>query len=231
MKYVAYYRVSTDKQEKSGLGLKAQVRDIAEFAELNGGAVIADFTEAETATNKKYRPGINEYRPELDAAIALCKAESATLLISRVDRLFRDEELFFRLRREFEKSDLKRIFVDNPYADEATLGQQVVRAAEEARKISESTKKGIAQSPNRENWGTPENLTHEGQLKGAQTRKIMAIKNKNNERATAYILSLKEVGNTFAVIADKLNENSYRSSNGYKFHPSTARALYVRAVA
>ena len=81
-KFVAYYRVSTDKQGKSGLGLEAQRKAVADY--LNGGdwELVAEFTEIES--------GKRSDRPELAKALAACKRRKATLVIARLDRLARN---------------------------------------------------------------------------------------------------------------------------------------------
>jgi DNA invertase Pin-like site-specific DNA recombinase len=73
--FVAYYRVSTDKQGRSGLGLDAQRQAVADF--VNGhGELIAEYTEIESTRNK---------RPELNAALERCRSPKSTLLIATLD--------------------------------------------------------------------------------------------------------------------------------------------------
>ena len=81
-KFVAYYRVSTDKQGKSGLGLEAQREAVETY--LNGGcwSLIAEFTEVES--------GKRNDRPELEGALAVCKKQKAKLVIAKLDRLSRN---------------------------------------------------------------------------------------------------------------------------------------------
>lgn len=81
-KFVAYYRVSTDKQGKSGLGLDAQ-RDLVRNY-LNGGRwqLIGEFTEIESGTVRN--------RPMLKAALELARKQKATLVVSKIDRLARN---------------------------------------------------------------------------------------------------------------------------------------------
>ena len=83
--FVAYYRVSTDKQGASGLGLEAQRSAVLDF--INGGAanLIAEFTETES--------GKRNDRPELAEAIKLCRKEKAKLVIAKLDRLARKPQL------------------------------------------------------------------------------------------------------------------------------------------
>src|SRR6516162_6553579 len=81
-RFVSCYRVSTDKQGKSGLGLDAQRRAVQQY--LNGGtwSMIGEFTEIES--------GKRNERPELAKALAACKRHRAKLVIAKLDRLSRN---------------------------------------------------------------------------------------------------------------------------------------------
>lgn len=85
-RFVAYYRVSAQQQGRSGLGLEAQRAAVADY--LNGGRwiLIHEFTEVETGK------GANalDKRPQLRAALSLCKKRKATLVIAKLDRLARN---------------------------------------------------------------------------------------------------------------------------------------------
>jgi DNA invertase Pin-like site-specific DNA recombinase len=85
-KFVAYYRVSTQKQGASGLGLEAQQEAVSQF--LNGGTweLVGSFQEVETGGGSNAL----KKRPQLAAALALCKKQKATLLIAKLDRLARN---------------------------------------------------------------------------------------------------------------------------------------------
>ena len=81
-KFVAYYRVSTDRQGRSGLGLEAQRKAVVDWLEGAQRALIAEFTEVES--------GKKSDRPELEKAFKECKRRGATLVIARLDRLARN---------------------------------------------------------------------------------------------------------------------------------------------
>src|SRR5687767_12214581 len=90
-KWVAYYRVSTDKQGKSGLGLEAQRAAVAAY--LNGGdwKLVKEFTEVES--------GKRSDRPQLQAARDACRMFGARLIIAKLDRLSRDAHFLLGLEK------------------------------------------------------------------------------------------------------------------------------------
>jgi len=79
--FIAYYRVSTDRQGASGLGLDAQRQAVAGF--IGTGQLVAEFTEIESGRR-------HTNRPQLLAALAECRKRRAVLLIARLDRLARN---------------------------------------------------------------------------------------------------------------------------------------------
>ncbi len=78
--YVAYTRVSTARQGRSGLGLAAQRHRIKDFVD-NSGEIVEWFEEHESAARS---------RPELERALTACELTGGTLLIATLDRLSRD---------------------------------------------------------------------------------------------------------------------------------------------
>lgn len=80
--FVAYYRVSTDQQGRSGLGLDAQKATVARHAETAKGSVVAEYEEIES--------GSRNDRPQLALALAECRARRATLILAKLDRLARN---------------------------------------------------------------------------------------------------------------------------------------------
>ncbi|MCP3395681.1 recombinase family protein [Bradyrhizobium sp. CCGB20] len=85
MKIVAYRRVSTQKQGRSGLGLEAQEAAIQEFAQSRGGRIIREYTEVES--------GKANERPQLAAALHHAKVTGATVVIAKLDRLSRSASI------------------------------------------------------------------------------------------------------------------------------------------
>src|SRR5262249_36003375 len=127
-KFVAYYRVSTDKQGKSGLGLDAQRKAVNDY--LNGGdwELAAEFTEIES--------GKKGNRPEPVKALAACKRHKATLVIARLDRLARNVHFISGLM----ETKVKFVACDMPEATPFMLYIYAAAAEQEARAISARTK-------------------------------------------------------------------------------------------
>ena len=131
-RYVAYYRVSTDKQGRSGLGLDAQREAVARHAAGCGGIVAAAFEEVES--------GRRGDRPQLAAAMAECRLRRGVLLIAKLDRLARDAHFLLGL----EKAGVEFVAADMPHANRLTIGVMVLVAEEEARATSARTKAALA---------------------------------------------------------------------------------------
>ena len=217
--FVAYYRVSTAKQEKSGLGLEAQKAAVKHFTENCKDCVLAEYTEIETGTNKKQRP---EFEKAKQAAIA----EDATLLIAKLDRLARNVHFISGLM----ESKVKFKALDMPEADNFTIHIFAALAEREAKLISERTKAALrARKERGEVWKGKSNLTPEAIAKATEARKAKAEANTNNKRAKGYIKSLRDQKLTFAQIADRLNDEGFRSSRGKEFKPMTVRRLFKKA--
>ena len=128
-KLVAYYRLSTARQEASGLG-PDQRQAVAAF--LGGAAVLAEFTETES--------GKRTDRPELARAIGACRLYGARLVIAKPDRLSRDAHFLLGL----EKAGVDFVAADMPHASRLTVGIMVSVAEEERRMISTRTKAALA---------------------------------------------------------------------------------------
>lgn len=132
VRFIAYYRVSTDRQGRSGLGLDAQRAAVARHAAGAGGIVCAAFEEVES--------GKRSDRPQLAAAMAESRARRAVLLIAKLDRLARDAHFLLGL----EKAGLEFVAVDMPHANRLTIGIMALVAEEEALAISSRTRAALA---------------------------------------------------------------------------------------
>lgn len=125
--YVAYYRVSTDRQGQSGLGLEAQQAAVANYRE----QIVFEFTEIES--------GKNDNRPQLALALELCRKHDAALLIAKIDRLSRDAAFLLTLR----KAGVDIVAADMPNAGTLEFGIRAVFAQHEREEISKRTKAAL----------------------------------------------------------------------------------------
>lgn len=210
-KYTPYYRVSTQEQGKSGLGLQAQKDAVLKFINYNLSVLDVEFQEVES--------GKKDDRPELSKAIDYCKRNNTTLLIAKLDRLSRNAAFIFKLRDE--KVDF--VCCDLPDANTLTIGIFATLAQHERELISKRTKEALqAKKQQGFKLGNPQNLTDEARQKGWAAIKNKALNNTNNKRATGYIVQLRESEEMpFQKIADKLNDEGFRTSRN-KFFTATA---------
>jgi DNA invertase Pin-like site-specific DNA recombinase len=130
--FVAYLRVSTDKQGRSGLGLEAQEAAIAAFLAPGDRLLAPPFVEVES--------GRKDARPQLAAALARCQGTGAILLVAKLDRLARDAHFLLGLQ----KAGVDFVACDMPNANRLTVGIMALVAEEEARAISARTKAALA---------------------------------------------------------------------------------------
>jgi DNA invertase Pin-like site-specific DNA recombinase len=130
-RFVAYYRVSTQEQGKSGLGLEAQRKAVVDYLDGGKWELLAEFTEVES--------GMRDDRPELAKAIAMCKRAKARLVIAKLDRLSRDVAFIATLMK-----GVDFLAVDNPHANKLTVHIMAAMAEHERDAISQRTKDALA---------------------------------------------------------------------------------------
>ncbi|MDB5595796.1 MAG: site-specific recombinase, invertase Pin [Hyphomicrobiales bacterium] len=130
--FVAYYRVSTERQGRSGLGLEAQQEAVRSY--LNGGSwkLVAEVVEVES--------GIRSDRPKLAEALRLSRLHGATLIIAKLDRLARNVAFVSNLM----ESGVEFTAVDFPQANRLTVHILAAVAEHEAKAISDRTKAALA---------------------------------------------------------------------------------------
>lgn len=219
--FVAYYRVSTDKQGRSGLGLEAQQSAVQDY--LNGGdwRLVASFTEIES--------GRHNGRPELSKALAACRVHSATLVIAKLDRLSRNA----RFLLELQEAGVKFVAVDMPHADNFTVGVLALVAQKEAEMISQRTKAALAAAKARgmKLGGDRGKLTSKHRSKGTATS-IEARNAKADSRARDLAPILKELsGQSYASMAEALNERGISSPRGSLWSAMSVRREVLRVKA
>lgn len=208
----AYYRVSTERQGKSGLGLDAQQQAVRAFCQSNGYTLAGEFIEIES--------GKRNNRPVLGEALAVCKKRHATLLIAKLDRLGRNVGFITRLMEA--KVDFKA--VDNPDADKVVVHVMAVFAEHERDMISKRTKAALEAAKKR------------GVELGANGKYVLSRLNHENavrfaEKMSPVIEELRQQGmNTIQAITDELNRlgvPTFREHN-HRWHPATVHYLIKR---
>lgn len=217
-KYVAYYRVSTVKQGKSGLGLEAQKEAVQRY--LNGGRwrMVGEFTEVESGKRKD--------RPSLTEALALCRLHDATLVIAKLDRLARNV-LFTATLME---SGVKFTAVDFPDANNLTVHIIAAVAEHEAAMVSARTKAALAAAKARGKvLGCGNDRIAKQARRGARASAIRraALAEKKNADLRPVIARIRASGATsLRQIADKLNaEEIPTPRNGLKWHANSVRRI------
>lgn len=194
--YVTYLRVSTDKQQQSGLGLGAQKLQIRQFLQNTKSTQVKEFIEAES--------GKNASRPQLIQAIALCKSKNYTLLIAKLDRLSRDVGFIFWLRGtgiQFRALDIPED------ANTLTLGMVSVFSQHERELISIRTKMGLAEAKARGVKLGPRRPFDNAMQKKAKITRMANYKKQISQLPVALMaLSLRKDGLTLRQISSKLVE-------------------------
>lgn len=214
---VAYFRVSTQRQAASGLGLEAQEASVNAYATAAGLNVAVRFVEAETGTNKKARP-------QLAKALREAKARGAVLLIAKIDRLARN----VRFVAELMEAGVDFVAVDMPDANRLTVHVIAALAEHEARLISVRTKEALAAAKRRgTKLGKPENLDREAQLRGAHAMRERAIRETSQAAALAELLHAG--GSSLREIARRLNEAGHTTRTGKTWGPVQVSRMLERS--
>lgn len=213
MKFIAYYRVSTEKQGKSGLGLEAQRESVLKHVEHEGGTLIAEYSDVIS--------GASETREQLDAALRRCEREKATLIISKLDRLAR--QLSFLAK--FIESKVPLVVAELPHANKMLLQMMAVFAEAERDMVSQRTKDALAAAKKRGVvLGNPK-------LAEARVSATQARKRKADEFASKYcydVLRWRDKGHTLAAIAERLNDMNRQGPRGGKWYPKSVSNLVTR---
>jgi DNA invertase Pin-like site-specific DNA recombinase len=207
-KFVAYYRVSTQRQGQSGLGLEAQQKAVSDY--LNGGdwKLVAEFTEVESGRRKN--------RPQLASALEAARQQKATLVIAKLDRLARNVAFVANLM----ESKVDFVAVDFPQANRLTLHILAAVAEHEAKVTGERTKVALQAAKAR---GTE--LGHNGK-KLARQYKAQAL-----DRASGLagvVTELRAKADTVRGLAQALNARGIPTARGGEWHPSGVLRLLRR---
>lgn len=212
IKAVAYYRVSTDQQGRSGLGIESQQEAVRLFAEREGYQVTTHYTEIESGKKNK--------RPELLAALDQCRKKKATLIIAKLDRLGRNVAFIANLM----ESRVQFKAVDNPHADELMIHLLAAFAQHERKQISTRTKDALQAAIRR------------GKKLGRHGKEVLSWQNREAadefaERMRPIITHIEEQGmTTIRAIRDELNQRKIPTfrSQGEIWHIPTVHRLVRR---
>ena len=216
--YVAYLRVSTQRQGSSGLGLQAQQEIIRKY--LNGNSPIAEFIEVES--------GRKSDRPRLHEALELCKKKKATLIVAKMDRLSRNVAFTSLLL----DSGIEIVFCDFPKANRLVLTIISAISEYEAGLIRQRTKAALQVKKEQGcQLGKPENLMRNLGKAIANSRKTnqeRAHNNPNNKRAVAILRSLVNKTTNYSEMARVLNDEGFLTSRGGRFSAKQVSILLNR---
>src|SRR4051812_40941499 len=218
---VAYYRVSTRQQQRSGLGIEAQRATVARFAEAEQITLIAEFVEAETGKGADAL----DRRPQLAAALASAKAAKCCVLVSKLDRLSRDVAFVAGLmaqRVPFIVAELGRD------ADPFMLHLYAALAEKERRLISERTKAALAiRKATGSKLGNPINISEAGNIGRASS---VAAADEHARSLMPLLRTLRREGTiTIGAITRSLNERRIATARGSRWHVSSVANLLARA--
>lgn len=213
--FVAYYRVSTARQGRSGLGLEAQQKAVADY--LNGGCweLLAEFVEVES--------GKSDDRPQLEQALAMCELSGATLVVAKLDRLSRNLAFLAKLQ----ESGARFVAADLPEANELTIHIMAAVAQAERKAISTRTKEALAAARARGvklggNRGNLEDL-RKGPARSAQVRSRQAADRAVKVRRQVESIITAGGPRSLRQIAEALNRRGITAPRGGKWHPAQVR--------
>lgn len=210
--FITYYRVSTQRQGESGLGLDAQREATERHLTGIGGKVLREYTEIES--------GKRSNRPQLHTALRACRETGAVLVIAKLDRLARNVAFIANLL----ESGVRFVAVDMPNADRFMLHVYAAMAEEEGRRISERTGAALASAKAR------------GVRLGRTAERLAQI---NRDAAGEFAFQVGPIirdmldreGLTFRAVADRLNEMRIAPARGDRWHTSAIHRVHQRYMA
>jgi DNA invertase Pin-like site-specific DNA recombinase len=218
---VAYYRVSTKQQHRSGLGIEAQRAVVVRFAGAEGFTIISEFVEAETGKGSDAL----DRRPRLAAALSTARTPKCAVLVAKLDRLSRDVAFVSGLmaqRVPFIVAELGRD------ADPFMLHLYAALAEKERRLISERTKAALAaKKAQGAKLGNPRNIGSAGSL----GRKVLVS---SADQFAANLLPLVRAiqstgATTLEAITCALNDRGVRPARGTRWYASSVANLLARS--
>ena len=212
MKFVSYYRVSTEKQGLLGNGIEAQRQSVARYLTSLDCELVGTFEEVES--------GANNARPQLAAALQLAKSKKAVLVIAKLDRLSRNAAFLLQLQ----DSNVDFVACDMPNADKLSIGIIALLAQRERQLISERTKAGLAVAKQRgSKLGNP---NPSAALKTAQ----IAIQARKKGFVGEALNAIREIQGTglssLNRIADCLNKRGEKTARGGRWTATAVKRVH-----
>lgn len=213
-KYVGYYRVSTQAQQRSGLGLTAQIESVARYVHSVSGELAGQFQETES--------GRSAGRSQLAAALHMCRASHATLVIAKLDRLSRNMSFIAQLM----EAGVEFVAADMPSANKLTIHIIAAMAEYERDLISQRTKDALAAAKRRGVvLGNPS-------LADAARRGMASRRRSADEFAARIwptITALRSSDrSSYAGVARSLNELGVPTARGRKWTAMAVRSVTLR---
>jgi DNA invertase Pin-like site-specific DNA recombinase len=208
---IAYYRVSTAKQGRSGLGLEAQRAAVAAFARAEGFTVAAEYTEIETG---KGADALNK-RPQLRAALKQAKRSKASVCVARLDRLSRDVAFISGLMSQRVPFIVAALGRD---VDPFVLHIYAALAEQERKMISQRTRAGLQQAKARG--------VQLGRTGAALAAKNAAAAAERDEALRPVLISM--VGQSSRAIAEQLTEQGIEPPRGGAWSNKTVLRMMAR---
>jgi DNA invertase Pin-like site-specific DNA recombinase len=217
-KIVAYYRVSTKRQGRTGIGLEAQQKAVYALAERYGATIVGEYIEVEK--------GRKVARPKLHEAVHHAQLTNSMLVVAKLDRLARNAQ-FTRTLRD---SQLPFICCDNEHANDLTIDLLAVIAEHEARAIATRTKEALAVVKGRGkllgsvrpgHWDGKEHLRLAGAKKGQPlgvAGNAAAARKRYTQVLMPEIKRRREAGESLETIVTWLNEQGF-TTRPTKNHP------------
>lgn len=213
MQYVTYIRVSTQEQQRSGLGLEGQTREIEAFLKGRDGEVIASFCDTGS--------GADDDRPELAKALKLAAKTGAEILVAKLDRLSRDVAMIANLMKN---KDIAFRVASMPEASTVTLHIFAALAEEERKMISVRTKAALASAKAR---GVKlGGLRGDGLEKANIARANAAVT--HARKVAKLVLPMRAQGLSLRAIADQLNDMGVQTSQNGKWSASMVSRVLAR---
>lgn len=228
-KIIAYFRVSTSKQGRSGLGLEGQQAAVDAFVSRRGCELLASYTEVES--------GKRADRPELSKALAHSKRSKATLVVAKLDRLARNVAFLSHLL----ESKVDFIAIDLEHANRLTIHILSAVAEGEAKAISDRTKAALQAAKAR---GMELGSSRPGHWQGRESARLKGLAKARKESARIRTASAIEAysdllpaiqkqrgsGATLQQIADTLNGQGHTTRRGKPWNSVQVMRVLERAV-